>query len=261
VDLGGGTGNFTALLARAAGILPLEDPAAALDGGGGGVEPMALCVDPSQVMLQLAARADAGIATLLDDALSFSRRRAHEGGGDASDRANNGSTSSSSSSPSSSSSSSSSVYAYDVVLLKEVVHHIPEREVGALYAGLHAQLAAGGLALTITRPQLLDHDYPLFHAAREVWRRNQCGAEVYAGAMERAGFHPVEVLERCYTFRVPTRDWLAMVRSRFWSTLAAEHFTDAQLAAGVKELEDRFKGQDEVVLKDKLLFLVGRKPL
>lgn len=53
------------------------------------------------------------------------------------------------------------------VLLKELVHHIPEADVPGLYRGLHAQLAPGGRAVTITRPQEVDW-YPLFRRAREV---------------------------------------------------------------------------------------------
>jgi hypothetical protein len=55
---------------------------------------------------------------------------------------------------------------YSHVLLKELVHHIPPADVPALYAGLAAQLAPGGVAVTITRPQ--EVDYPLFARAREV---------------------------------------------------------------------------------------------
>ena len=55
---------------------------------------------------------------------------------------------------------------YSHVLLKELVHHIPPADVPTLYAGLAAQLAPSGVAVTITRPQ--DVDYPLFARAREV---------------------------------------------------------------------------------------------
>ena len=33
--------------------------------------------------------------------------------------------------------------------------------------------------------------------------------------------------------RVPKQRWLEMVRSRFWSTLSADHFTDDELAGGL----------------------------
>jgi hypothetical protein len=55
---------------------------------------------------------------------------------------------------------------YTHVLLKELVHHIPEGDVPPMYSGLYRQLVPGGLAVTITRPQ--EVDYPLFSRAREV---------------------------------------------------------------------------------------------
>jgi hypothetical protein len=61
---------------------------------------------------------------------------------------------------------------YSHVLLKELVHHIPEGQVPALYAGLYRQLVPGGTAVTITRPQ--EVDYPLFSRAREVRRQRAC---------------------------------------------------------------------------------------
>jgi len=65
---------------------------------------MALCVDPSPEMLHLAlaplgAEAD-GVTTLLDDALAFSRRKDH-------------------------------FSTYDVALLKEMVHHVPQQQLEA----------------------------------------------------------------------------------------------------------------------------------
>jgi hypothetical protein len=57
---------------------------------------------------------------------------------------------------------------YSHVLLKELVHHIPDNQVPALYAGLYRQLLPGGTAVTITRPQ--EVDYPLFRRAREASR-------------------------------------------------------------------------------------------
>jgi len=55
---------------------------------------------------------------------------------------------------------------YDRVLLKEMVHHVPEEQLSVLYAGLARQLTPGGVVLTCTRPQ--EVDYPLFAAARQV---------------------------------------------------------------------------------------------
>lgn len=102
------------------------------------VEP-ALCVDNSPEMLELAA-ARPRLAPLCLDAVAFARREPE-------------------------------APLLDRVLLKEVVHHIPEADVPALYAGLAAQLAAKGVVLTVTRPQ--EVDYPLFECVPAETERAQ----------------------------------------------------------------------------------------
>ncbi|PSC70320.1 phytanoyl-dioxygenase [Micractinium conductrix] len=143
---------------------------------------------------------------------------------------------------------------YSHVLLKELVHHIPAADIPSLYAGLHAQLAPGGVAVTITRPQ--DVDYPLFKRAHEIWKENQPHHSAFTGAMEAAGFQ-VEAHAHDYPATLPKLFWLSMVRARFWSTFS--HCTPVELEQGVAELEAQYAGQEEVQFTDRLLFLVGRK--
>ena len=83
---------------------------------------------------------------------------------------------------------------YSRVLLKEVVHHIPPADVPALYAGLAAQLAPGGVAVTITRPQ--EVGYPLFARAREVggWAG---GRGDWAGCCDQACLQQRRLPPRC----------------------------------------------------------------
>lgn len=208
VDVGGGTGSFTAELAAKAG---LQHPC--------------LCVDNSADMLRLASSRP-GVVPLLSDALSFSRRRPAPG------------------------------ELLDRLLLKEVVHHVPLDDIAALYRGLAEQLSQGGLVLTVTRPQ--EVGYPLWPAARDVWRANQPAATEYLSAMEAAGLE-VSAASAFYDAEVPKKLWLDMVRARFWSTFSAEHFTDAQLAEGLAELEEEFKGRETVDFREELLMLVGKR--
>lgn len=60
----------------------------------------------------------------------------------------------------------------------------PLQDIPALYAGLYRQLAPGGIAVTITRPQTVD--YPLFQRAREVSAAGQRERErVWSGKVPR----------------------------------------------------------------------------
>ena len=58
---------------------------------------------------------------------------------------------------------------YDRALIKEVVHHIPDEALAAMYAGIFAQLSPGGVCLTATRPCVVQ--YPFFDAAMQVWKQ------------------------------------------------------------------------------------------
>jgi len=145
---------------------------------------------------------------------------------------------------------------YDRALLKEVVHHLPAADVTPMYAGLAKQLTPGGVCCTVTRPQ--EVDYPLFEAARGVWRDKQPAVADLEAAMRAAGFCDVTVETATYRAVMPKQRWFAMVRDRFWSTFS--NFSDDELAAGIAELEARFAGQEDVVFNDRLLFLIGRSP-
>jgi len=180
-----------------------------------------LCVDNSQEMLNLAASRE-GVATLLDDAVNFSQRPEQR---------------------------------YDRALLKELVHHIPQGDLLKMYEGIFSQLPPGGVALSVTRPH--EVDFPLFAAAHDVWRRNQPPHAVFTEAMSAAGFE-VSMEEHTYTATLPKERWLAMVRSRFWSTFS--YFTDEEMEQGVSELEETYREASEVTFNDRLLFLVARKP-
>jgi len=140
------------LLSTVCSHLRLESPTLRLADVGGGtgnftaelcaaaqlVEP-ALCVDNSPEMLEQAA-ARPRLAPLCLDAVAFACREPE-------------------------------APLLDRVLLKEVVHHIPEADVPELFAGLAAQLATNGVVLTVTRPQ--EVDYPLFECVPAETERAQ----------------------------------------------------------------------------------------
>lgn len=141
----------------------------------------------------------------------------------------------------------------DRILMKEVAHHLDPERLDVLYAGLYARLAAGGRLVTITRP--VEPPYPLFAAAREVWRRDQPPAERFAAAQERAGFRVARHDER-YPLEVARETWLAMIGRRFWSTFSA--FDDQALAAGIAELRAAHP-EGSLRFDDHLIVLVAER--
>ncbi|MBL4848921.1 MAG: hypothetical protein JKY65_25645 [Planctomycetes bacterium] len=141
---------------------------------------------------------------------------------------------------------------WDALLLKEVVHHLSLGAFPEICLGLARRLSAHGRLVTITRP--VEPDYPLFSAAKIVWRMNQPPASRYVSALEAAGLE-VEEQEHAFRFEIPREEWFTLVRNRFWSTFSA--FSDEQLEAGIRELEERYK--DPILsFEDRLVFLVAK---
>ena len=198
------------------------------DGSTASQGPVPVCVDNSAQMLAKARDAGARVDTVLADAVEYAERAAAE-------------------SPAS----------IDRVLMKELLHHLPAESLAPFFTGLCTALRPGGVALAVTRPQQVD--YPLFEAARRVWADNQPPVEDFVGAMRQGGLEAeVVVVDR--ECRVAKSAWLGMVRQRFWSTFAREHFDDAALQARIDEIDAQHADSDELRFVDRLLFVVATKP-
>lgn len=89
-----------------------------------------------------------------------------------------------------------------------------------------------------------------------VWRAHQPPAALFMEAMERAGLR-ARLHRATFAAEMPKERWFAMVRSRFWSTFSK--FSDAELEAGIVELEASHAGVDCVTFREELLLLVGEK--
>lgn len=133
----------------------------------------------------------------------------------------------------------------DRVLLKEVVHHFEDRP--SLFRALRAK---AGRVVIVTRPR--EPPYPLFEAAREVWRMNQPDRAVLEDELQAAGF-VVATSVHGYPLEVSRRTWIDMVKSRFWSTFSS--FSDVDLQAGCDELEREYP--ETIHFEEQLVILVA----
>jgi hypothetical protein len=154
--------------------------------------------------------------------------------------------------------------AYDKLLLKEVIHHIPSEALPAFAAGAMTQLRPGGRIVVVTRPHDASH-YPMFPGAYDVWKRQQAHYDVYGKVFSAAGFE-VSATTHDYPVMMKLETWLAMIRRRFWSTFS--HFSDAEIEEGIRYIRDthlaaptqaRAGTSDDITFPDKLVFLVARK--
>lgn len=142
-------------------------------------------------------------------------------------------------------------HVYDRLLLKEVVHHIAPLD--TFFDGVAVHLAPRGRFVVVMWPPTLEH-YPLFDAARDLFRRKQPHYEDVARAAVASGFL-VEVEQHAVSVSFARERWLAMVGRRYMSLLAS--FSDEDLAAGIAEIRERYADQPTIAFDDDLVFVVG----
>jgi trans-aconitate methyltransferase len=146
----------------------------------------------------------------------------------------------------------------DRILLKEVVHHLEDR-VG-MFRGMYSDLSMSGSLLIITRPQI-NVDYPLWDAAREVWKQNQPSAQELVDELQQGGFVSITETLETYPCSIPLARWQEMVRGRFWSTFS--NFSDQELEEACIQMEtehvDRINSDGVLHFEDRLILLVAQK--
>jgi hypothetical protein len=188
-----------------------------------GEHPPILCVDPFEEMLQHAYAHQPLVRPVLQGAVEFAQ--------------------------------TAEALSLDCVLLKEVIHHIPQQEWGALFGGCHRVLSAGGVVVIITRPQ--EVEYPLFPRAAEIWKEHQPPAEPFCEALRQAGFSVQEEVHS-YLVCLQKAAWLGMVTNKFWSTFSL--CTAQELSEGLAFLEEKHALEEELRFHDNLVFIVATKP-
>ncbi len=140
---------------------------------------------------------------------------------------------------------------FEVILAKEVLHHVPRAERPAALRGLAGLLAPGGRLLVVMLPPAIG--YPLFDAAlRRYGRRPIDPAEV--GAVLGAAGVRAEVTYDSFRVALPKERWLAMVADRYMSLLAS--FSDDELRAGLSEIASRYPGP-VLEFEDRFAFILG----
>jgi trans-aconitate methyltransferase len=144
----------------------------------------------------------------------------------------------------------------DCILLKEVIHHIPEAQWGDLFGGFYEQLLPGGVVVIITRPQVVE--YPLFPRAAEIWKEHQPPSEPFCNSLRDKGFS-VQVDIKSYKVELPKSAWLGMIANKFWSTFS--HCTEQELSDGLQYLRDKHATEEILTFNDNLVFIVASKPV
>jgi hypothetical protein len=158
---------------------------------------------------------------------------------------------------------------YHQILMKEVAHHFTNHDRVPIFRGMYNGLIPTADSnndniipsiLVVTRPQI-DIDYPLWDAAREVWKQNQPSVEQLMNQLRMAGFVNVVYTIESYPCSISIRRWQNMIQSRFWSTFA--NFTDEELhnACNMIATNEKNRITDDGIIhfEDRLLFITACK--
>jgi SAM-dependent methyltransferase len=140
---------------------------------------------------------------------------------------------------------------YDVILAKEILHHIPRNQRPDLLHGVAGMLAPGGRMLLILMPPTIEH--PLFEAALRRYERRPIEPVGIANVLEAAGLRAT-VTSASFRLELPKHRWLAMIRDRYMSLLTK--FDDRELEAGIIEIDTRHPGP-LLHFNDRYIFIQG----
>jgi len=141
---------------------------------------------------------------------------------------------------------------YNKVLIKEAIHHVKERE--NLFRNLFAKLPAGGRLLLVHVPPELD--YPIFQSALEKAKTWHADPDELESQLSRAGFR-VERDSLVHRHHLRKDHYFEQIRSRFMSVL--HHFSDAEMDAGLLEMEAMHGDREILAFRDHFDFILGVK--
>ena len=188
----------------------------------GGLRYPVTCVDPSADMLQWAYSLK-GVDTICSDAVNFCLEK--------------------------------NDILYDRILMKEVVHHLTEKELKTTFSALQNKLSKDGNLVICTRPH--EVEYPFFQEAYAVMRNNPRSKEYYVSLLEQSGFVVSSISVHDYPASLNIDWWITMIRNRFWSMFSK--FDDEQLEEGINEIVEQFGKSGFVTFLDKITLIVSHK--
>lgn len=145
---------------------------------------------------------------------------------------------------------------YSHIIMKEMIHHLcaATHDLSPYFENIRGQLDDSGRVVVVTRP--VDTDYPFFERIHQIWRTTQPPHETVVTAMEAARL-TVTVYKAQLPVRVSTAAWLAFIRNKTWSEFSM--CSEGEMAVGLGQLEERFRGQDEIEFNERIIFVTGTK--
>ncbi|GLZ52070.1 class I SAM-dependent methyltransferase [Actinomycetospora sp. NBRC 106378] len=138
----------------------------------------------------------------------------------------------------------------DAVLVKEAIHHVPDRA-GTL-RGLAGLLSDHGRMLVVMLPRTIAH--PLFAAAHDRFEALQPDPTEIADALTTAGLR-ASVSRRTFHVAIDRERYVRMLESRYMSVLG--EFSEAELAEGIAQFRHAYREEPVLRFEDHFAFVTG----
>lgn len=140
---------------------------------------------------------------------------------------------------------------YDKILMKEMIHHIADKE--KFLQGLFERLNLTGSLLLILLPPTIE--YPLFTEALRTYEAVQPNYNDLVKLFQKIGFKTtVDWVE--YPVSLPKETYFEMVENRYMSLLS--RFDDTQLQKGLAEMEQKYCDQSRLEFCDRFVFISAK---
>lgn len=135
---------------------------------------------------------------------------------------------------------------FDIIILKEVIHHFPRKQLDTLITNLRAILQPNGTVLICTRPQR-DIGYPFFNSALEAWAAVQPDYNIYIDSLVKAEYRNIQCSELSLPVQIPLNEWIEFIRARIWSNFSSQYFSDFELEKGINELLRKYSSEQQIL--------------
>jgi hypothetical protein len=141
---------------------------------------------------------------------------------------------------------------FDLILMKEVIHHLEMKDYKLIFSKLTKMLKPNGKIIIITRPKKIN--YPFFEKAHILWKESQPEINDIASKIINCDFN-VQIIDEHFEVKIKKIIWINMIKKRFWSIFSK--LTDSEIEDGIKIYDDH---PNNLIFDETLLFLTVSLP-
>ncbi|TRY75104.1 hypothetical protein TCAL_13924 [Tigriopus californicus] len=147
--------------------------------------------------------------------------------------------------------------AYDRLYVLGAVHHFGVDHLPDIFSGIFRHLSADG-KLVVEKPDKEFMDLPLFDKAlAELNKMDIMPTKDFITLLTKAGFKHFKIIKFRFTFRT-SKNWIfEKIRERAFLCLGS--FTHEEIEEGIRELEKKWQGMDEITFTPEKDIIVADK--